>query len=1220
MSVPLSLRVCCMAAMAPALTEAATQARIKLSESPPPAPPELPTPILNGNGLTHHKAEKVPTASSEREKLSATCAKGKQGRGIVGFTSHLTLQQLQQAHKQGLLKPVGCKQITAANLKHLKLVQKLPQISQEHSLSFSVLEQNSNQIDVDEKMNKTNSVNETKSTGKQGGLISQIKREDFQIPEKRNIPSIKQSLNVKDFSLTLGEVAQHTSNSKKETDSKTQHTAQVNNSITSSGSDMVASMGNGPDVSETPISKSKEQTETVCESGVKKLKLSEQVGRKQHVLERRTQALLRRLRRIQGNHLEGHVRNQLSSFVNFQNSNLQTVAKTIKSSNSNNNDLKTDLFQSEDVKSLSTAALVNLVRKLQSSNNNNKTSLQRLVSQTKTEKDIVSQGVLSIDEETCTESSRVAGHLTMNLKHAQSAIDSDATESSSGGESCDEDDIYYDRDPKATLNPLHRRAEWKWATDRAAVASRWTWLQAQVSDLEYRIRQQSEIFKQIRHTKGSVILGEAPSPEDLSIRLKQARAADSKLSPLDAKIANLQKKNEASPCNISTLLMNVNVQATKLTKSLGNCLSPAQGVSNSNNLGDNNKLRGQQNHSAKPLNGMIGQSHEHGSSETSSDAPSTPHTQVAIGPAGDSVASTPENPTSPFPPDMTCQAARCRPVRSYRKRKLLWTSGLHQRSRKAARLSTVRCECYPPKSSCPMCGGRYNNTQSVNPDNMPIQERVSILDPAFHPVLSFTQEIPLPIHFEALLKSGEWQNKPPPKSAKALATERRRQKLMSQQRVNKKTKYAKGAAAALLSSAKLRNKYERRTPTKPRSGGLSMTPKKSAKERRLARSDMKRRRVAQLAMALKQSDNLSLSYTDGYSGMDGKNVLTSPLNKEGGTLSSSAPSSTLKEMKEAQWRRRRESEYDINNIVIPYSMAASTRVEKLQYKEIVTPKWRDLTKDDVEVHEEEEEEEVNPSKEMETESEKTMIKEEAVVPKESTEEEEEEVEDLTDESFIERHKICEVQEKKRFTSFIQYPSRRQRGSRGEDQPRTPAMTDDIQMDISVNEPILPLTSSLSTSPSPTPQVQAFKDEAFRRRSSSASSRRLSMSASMDENSRDSQLFEMVEMCSVDPWPERTFPLTEEEYEQMKMVQPPAIRVRRARISSTRISLMSEYSSSHHPQEDSMSGSSHPCSPLPSTSSGSVVGEDPNDPEWMISGEKDKEKAPPKQSVILKLKR
>lgn len=37
-------------------------------------------------------------------------------------------------------------------------------------------------------------------------------------------------------------------------------------------------------------------------------------------------------------------------------------------------------------------------------------------------------------------------------------------------------------------------------------------------------------------------------------------------------------------------------------------------------------------------------------------------------------------------------------------------------------------------------------------------------------------------------------------------------------------------------------------------------------------------------------------------------------------------------------RRNRANSYDIDNIVIPYSVAAATRVEKLQYKEILTPK------------------------------------------------------------------------------------------------------------------------------------------------------------------------------------------------------------------------------------------------------------------------------------------
>ena len=52
-----------------------------------------------------------------------------------------------------------------------------------------------------------------------------------------------------------------------------------------------------------------------------------------------------------------------------------------------------------------------------------------------------------------------------------------------------------------------------------------------------------------------------------------------------------------------------------------------------------------------------------------------------------------------------------------------------------------------------------------------------------------------------------------------------------------------------------------------------------------------------------------------------------------------SPSPTISQaMNNHQRRHRTVASYDINNIVIPYSIAASTRVEKLQYKEILTPK------------------------------------------------------------------------------------------------------------------------------------------------------------------------------------------------------------------------------------------------------------------------------------------
>ena len=44
--------------------------------------------------------------------------------------------------------------------------------------------------------------------------------------------------------------------------------------------------------------------------------------------------------------------------------------------------------------------------------------------------------------------------------------------------------------------------------------------------------------------------------------------------------------------------------------------------------------------------------------------------------------------------------------------------------------------------------------------------------------------------------------------------------------------------------------------------------------------------------------------------------------------------------------RNSRNSFDIDNIVIPYSMAATTRVERLQYKEIQTPKWRTIDDDE----------------------------------------------------------------------------------------------------------------------------------------------------------------------------------------------------------------------------------------------------------------------------------
>lgn len=1034
MSVPLSLRVCCMAVMAPALTEAATQSCIKISPSSPPVNPELHVPSIGG----------IPNGKNNQPHRA---------KPISGLTSHVTIGELKKLQQQGIFQSIGCQEIK------FKFEESDNTITTKENLPKPFLNGKHSLIAC-ENMNQTNHVIngnediETKLKSDNGlKLDSTIKVVDSKIPvgEENNFADSEHKFKTLDK--------------------------------------MVASSSEVDAVSTTEVPNMDTDIQSPIDSNLK-----EEVKKKQHTLERRTEHLLRRLRRLQSKGVESHLHSQLRNFVGYQHKNLQTVAKSIKSSTSNNlNEIKTELFNSDDVKSLSTAALVNLVRRLQSSQSSISLSQRYLNSKS----DSGPTGVLTIDKLTAEESIKVSGLLSNSIHHAQSCCDSDVTESSSGGESCDEDDPTCKKS-KSTL--LHRRAEWKWASERANVASRWTWLQAQVSDLEYRIRQQSEIYKQIRHTKGPVLLGEQPSPEDLLWRIRQNRAGQ-KLSPLEQKIANLERKNEAlaSPCNISNLMMNVNRQATKLTQSLGT-VSPAQ--STSVMAGDTKSTPTSQ---AKHLNGVIGSSHRDGQN-------------VTIGPGGDGDV-TPHS--SPINHDITCQASRCRPVRSYRKRKLLRTAGLHNVSRKAARLSTVKCQCYPPISSCPMCGGRYNNVQRIDVDSFPLQDRVAILDPAFHPVLSFNQEIPLTIRFESHLKKGDWQNASSSKSAKMLSSEKRHQRYLAAKDKARKTgtKYAKGAAAALLSSAKLRNKYDKRTPTKPRS-----TPTKKS-DRRLYRSELKKRRAAQLAAKKNRSASI---HGDEYRAMTPSPMST---DSDFGLLSSSYPSCS----KDSALRKKKlENAYDINNIVIPYSMAASTRVEKLQYKEIVTPKWRKLEPEEI----------CDRVPNCDYQS-----------------------EDTSDESFLSRHHTCEVSERKRLSTFVQYPSRRSRSS------RTDSGTTEVSQDGS--------------------DIYG-KDETFRRRSGSNTIRRISSSVSFE----DGEFLIPMDICFVEPWIERTFPLSEEEYTKMLTDQPPVVEPRKRR-SSTRVSLSESFGGK--PEEEAAAeGEAITCSPLPSSSSGSTASDelnDPNDPEW-----------------------
>ncbi|XP_052823324.1 KAT8 regulatory NSL complex subunit 1 isoform X2 [Octopus bimaculoides] len=614
------------------------------------------------------------------------------------------------------------------------------------------------------------------------------------------------------------------------------------------------------------------------------------------------------------------------------------------------------------------------------------------------------------------------------------------------------------------LDNHHRRSEWKWAAERSAIASRWTWLQAQVSDLEYRIRQQSDTHRQIRSEKGDLIF------ESLQTQPVTYNSRTGEILNQEEKSGEKRTEKSNKPFVF---------QSSKFNQSLVNCILPL-GLTSPMSSGKDTC----QSSTQKSLNGLIDSNHNGKSVSTSDVASPTVKTDDKLLLENSESLATPT-----VPVDVTCQAARCRPVKSYRKRKLFRTAGLHQLYRKATRLSTVKCHCYTPVIPCAMCGGRYNNTQTLDPDLMPLHERLSLLDPSFHPVLSFSQEIPLPVHFEALLKSGEWQNKPSPKPTKST-NERRRQKLL-QNEARRTSKKLKNAAAVLLSSAKFRSRYDKKPVQKSRppstspvsltmttssatSSSLPTTPQNKVTDKRLCRTEIKKRRAAQLAIALKKLPSRSLSLGSGRLGKRRFRMTSESSGLKDASSAMNFPSYTFKEMKEATLRKRRgESAFDINNIVIPYSMAASTRVEKLQYKEIVTPKWREIGEDSSESKTETEG--INSSVKSpcttikEAISGKTNgiivpahIKNESDDETETNDAEDDElpIEDLSDELYIQRHAKCEIQEKKRFVSYFQHGRRSNRSVRLDDSdPISPESVSLMDSNSMVGSPTHSLTSS-----------------------------------------------------------------------------------------------------------------------------------------------------------------
>ncbi|KDR09917.1 hypothetical protein L798_00354, partial [Zootermopsis nevadensis] len=616
----------------------------------------------------------------------------------------------------------------------------------------------------------------------------------------------------------------------------------------------------------------------------------EEAHKKQFEMERKCERLLRRLRKLQARTMGKHISEEVTGLLENAHrmlkqsasqkeqqtvclgSNVGAVGVTVQSEEASVTNTEVSRKEKK-VKGISTYAMANLFRRLdmlsqqQAAVSTRHQSLQRYFGSGSADHAPLaasSNGPRVLPKFTAdvkSELEKVAGQLHTQLKMVEDCVDSDATASSSGGESCDEMQSFNNH------HQLHvsiaKRAAWKWAQDRAGVASRWTWLQAQISDLEYRIRQHNEIHRQIRAAKGPVTLG-----------------------------------------------------------------------------------------SDEVVNGNL----------PSGGAPVT-------------------------------NSARTRPLgrSSFRKRKLLQTSGLHLASKKAARPSTVRCGCRPPLPTCALCTGRTDPMVPQQPDLLTVPERIALLSPTFHPVLSFPEEVCESLHYDAIMRTSEWQQKALRSSLKSLKTsglskidkdtglERR----MKKQQVEHRKKYTSRLKKTVANTLTAKIKRKLTKGRKPK----GHEPSNHSLQR------LKKKRQAMKAVA---EDQLGVEATLPSSSSKNASPIPSPC-----PIIMALGSERLSSGKERGdvSRRKRENSYDIDNIVIPYSIAASTRVEKLQYKEIPTPKWRSV--------------------EFEAETAfKLELKNNGVVRRSS---QESDVEDLNEDTITARHDRCEVEEKKKFMSYIKLP-------------------------------------------------------------------------------------------------------------------------------------------------------------------------------------------------------
>ncbi|XP_071290462.1 KAT8 regulatory NSL complex subunit 1-like protein isoform X4 [Agelaius tricolor] len=459
------------------------------------------------------------------------------------------------------------------------------------------------------------------------------------------------------------------------------------------------------------------------------------------------------------------------------------------------------------------------------------------------------------------------------LSRVEKDLDSDATCSSS------------DEDGEEQTVEASYTSEWKWLADRARIGSRWTWLQAQISELEYKIQQLTDLHRQIRATKSAQL----------------SEIISSLIAPLNLSPASSSLSSKT--CRHRQLVNGISFRASdnREVSSSGSWLLDHQHIKKRRR--DRTRLR------------------------------SVSVTNVST-------------------------SARTRPLHSFQKRKLY---RMHSACHWNQQTFPSRDASFPYKAQLPCVVPASTFSSSEYSTESKILDYVQELDSSFHPVLSFPSDIPLHIYFETLLRKDDIKGEPADTSS-----------LGGEFKVSADNDYNAHVSVKQWSSGCLSNS---------KSHMVLGTPDQLSEGR-------KKRHLSETAVGESSARFEAFSFQHAEPESHSSFTPTSSVS------AMSRPTHSTSSQHNSRRRLRSESSYDIDNIVIPMSLVAPSKLEKLQYKEILTPSWRVVE----------------------------------LQPLEKSQADEEEVEDLSDKAFALRHTKYEERERARWSLWEQsrWPRRNSR--------------------------------------------------------------------------------------------------------------------------------------------------------------------------------------------------